>query len=339
MKHSTKAMVALLAIPALSVGASAVAAHAETGSASSIVDASMSTLGISLTNPTLLDELTAEVQIAIDAGVVDPSADPIPDPVIEPTAEPTVEPSAEPTTEPSAEPTTEPSENPTDDHGHHLGHLHDQFELWAMASPVWNAAFETIRLEFEACIVGADPNVDCSAQTLTALQLAHADVLTSTYDELAAGVAALPVEQQSHAQALLDRQMEHAQNRLSHTLEEYATNPDGTAVVLTPELLARINDEIDHVSGHGRGDGQGGNHGDDFGDDDVDESGSLDDSDSDESDDSDPSDPSDSSSSSPGTNDSDDSSDDDDDDSSSNGGGRNSGNSGNSGGNGSHGDD
>jgi len=245
MNYSTKVLVSAFAAGVVCVGVTSAPAFADTTSANGIVTSSLSSLGITIDEPALMDDLTSSVQSALDSGVVDPTIEPVPDATAAPSVEPTGEPTSEPITNPES--TSAPHDN-----GLHLGHLHEQFDLWAMASPLWNAAFESIRVDFDVCVAVADPTIDCSAQTLTALQVAHADVLTSSYDELVSGIAALPAEQQAFAQGYLDRQLEHAQRRLNHALEEYATNPDGSPIPLTPDILSNINAEIVSLGGHRR---------------------------------------------------------------------------------------
>lgn len=239
-KLALSTALALALVPTAGVVFSATSASAvvDQTSAEQLVRASLAQMGVTNPDSALVASMVAELLAQQDAGVI------IDTTLIDPT--PTPSPSD--TTVPTPAPTPSETEGPHPELGRHYK---EQSQLWAIASPLWNSAFDTIRTAYDTCVAAAVPGVDCAATLIPDLQVAHATALASAYDQIVADIAALPVDQQAAAQAALDLQKANAQKQLTHVLEEYTpTNPATGLVETTPAKLLELQAELDRKSAY-----------------------------------------------------------------------------------------
>jgi|GEM_PF-6343896 len=236
---------AIVPISAIAFTATSAQAVVDQTSAEQLVRASLANMGITNPDANLVQTMVTQILQAqtdgaiIDTSLIDP-ATPTPTPVPTDTATPTPAPSDSSTPTPSGTP-----------HRHEgLGrHYLEQSQLWAIASPLWNAAFDTIQTAYDACVTAAVPGVDCAATLVPDLQVAHATALASAYDTIVAQIAALPADQQATAQAALDAQKAAAQKQLTHVLNEYTPTDAATGLVsTTPAQLLELKAELDRKS-------------------------------------------------------------------------------------------
>lgn len=125
---------------------------------------------------------------------------------------------------------------------------------------MWNAAFDTIRTAYDACVTANVAGVDCAATLIPDLQVAHATALAGAYDQIVAQIATLPADQQVAAQLALDTQNASAQKQLKHVLEEYTPTDETTGLVNTS--IAKLNElqaELERKSTYYRPAGSQGN--------------------------------------------------------------------------------
>lgn len=224
---------ALALVPTAGIAFTATSASAvvDQTSAEQLVRASLAQMGVTNPDAALVASMVTELLAQQDAGTI------IDTTLIDPA--PTVTP--EPTPTDTAVPTTAPT--PAETEGPHpmMGrHYKEQSALWALASPVWNSAFDTIRTAYDECVTAAVADVDCAATLIPDLQVAHAAALAGAYDQIVAQIAAMPADQQAAAQAALDLQNASAQKQLAHVLAEHTPTDATTGLVNTS--VAQLNE-------------------------------------------------------------------------------------------------
>lgn len=242
---------ALALVPAAGIAFTATSASAvvDQTSAEQLVRASLAQMGVTNPDAALVASMVAELLAQQAAGVI------IDTTLIDPT--PTPSPSD------TTVPTVSPTPTPTESEGPHPElhrHYKEQSQLWALASPVWNAAFDTIRTAYDSCVTANVAGVDCAATLIPDLQVAHATALAGAYDQIVAQIAALPADQQAAAQAALDLQNANAQRALTHVLAEYTPTDATTGLVNTS--VAKLNElqaELERKSAYYRPAGAEGN--------------------------------------------------------------------------------
>jgi hypothetical protein len=244
-KLALTSALALALIPVAGIAFTATSAQAvvDQTQAQQLVIASLANMGITNPDATLVQTMVDQIlQAQTDGAIIDTT---LIDPVT-PTPAPTD--TATPTPAPSDSSTPAPSGTPRRHEG--LGrHYLEQSQLWAIASPLWNEAFDTIQSAYDACVTAAVAGVDCAATLVPDLQVAHATALTTAYDSIVAQIATLPVDQQAAAQAALDAQKAAAQKQLTHVLLEYTPTDAATGLVsTTPAQLLELKAELDRKS-------------------------------------------------------------------------------------------
>lgn len=254
-KLALSTALALALVPTAGVVFTATSASAvvDQTSAEQLVRASLAQMGVTNPDSALVASMVAELLAQQDAGVI------IDTTLIDPTPTP----SPTDTTVPTVAPTGSATPSPTETEGPHpeLGrHYKEQSQLWALASPVWNAAFDTIRTAYDQCVTANVAGVDCAATLIPDLQVAHATALAGAYDQIVAQIATLPADQQAAAQAALDQQNTNAQKQLSHVLAEYTPTDPATGLVKTSvEQLNALQAELERKSAYYRPAGSEGN--------------------------------------------------------------------------------
>lgn len=254
-KLALSTALALALVPTAGVVFTATSASAvvDQTSAEQLVRASLAQMGVTNPDSALVASMVAELLAQQDAGVI------IDTTLIEPTPTP----SPTDTTVPTVAPTGSATPSPTETEGPHpeLGrHYKEQSQLWALASPVWNAAFDTIRTAYDQCVTANVTGVDCAATLIPDLQVAHATALAGAYDQIVAQIAAMPADQQAAAQAALELQNANAQKQLAHVLAEYTPTDPATGLVTTS--VAQLNElqaELERKSAYYRPAGTEGN--------------------------------------------------------------------------------
>lgn len=254
-KLALSTALALALVPTAGVVFTATSASAvvDQTSAEQLVRASLAQMGVTNPDAALVASMVAELLAQQDAGVI-----------IDTTLmDPTPTPSPTDTTVPTVAPTGSATPSPTETEGPHPElhrHYKEQSQLWALASPVWNAAFDTIRTAYDSCVTANVAGVDCAATLIPDLQVAHATALAGAYDQIVAQIAALPADQQAAAQAALDLQNANAQRALTHVLAEYTPTDATTGLVNTS--VAKLNElqaELERKSAYYRPAGTEGN--------------------------------------------------------------------------------
>lgn len=256
---STALALALAPTAGIAFTATSASAVVDQTSAEQLVRASLAQMGVTNPDATLVASMVAEL-LAQQAGgaVIDTTLiNPAPTPSPTDTTVPTVTPS------PTDTATASPTPTPTETEGPHpelSRHYKEQSQLWALASPVWNAAFDTIRTAYDSCVTANVAGVDCAATLIPDLQVAHATALAGAYDQIVAQIAALPADQQVAAQLALDTQNTNAQRQLAHVLDEYTPTDATTGLVATS--VAKLNElqaELERKSAYYRPAGTTGN--------------------------------------------------------------------------------
>jgi hypothetical protein len=238
---------AIIPISAIAFTATSAQAVVDQTQAEQLVRASLANMGITNPDATLVQTMIAQIlQAQTDGAIIDTT-------LIDPST-PTPAPTDTATPAPTASDTATPSPSGTPHRHEGLGrHYLEQSQLWAIASPLWNAAFDTIQTAYDACVTAAVPGVDCAATLIPDLQVAHATALTTAYDSIVATIATLPVDQQVAAQAALDAQKAAAQKQLTHVLLEYTPTDAATGLVSTTSAkLLELKAELDRKSAYYR---------------------------------------------------------------------------------------
>lgn len=243
-KLALSTALALTLVPAAGIAFSATSAQAvvDQTSAEQLVRASLAQMGVTNPDAALVASMVADLLAQQDAGVIIDTTliDPAPAPSPTDTTVPTVNPT----------PTSTETEGP---HPELRRHYKEQSQLWVLASPVWNAAFDTIRTAYDSCVTANVAGVDCAATLIPDLQVAHATALAGAYDQIAAQIAALPADEQATAQLALETQNSNAQRQLSHVLEEYTPTDATTGLVVTSvEKLNELQAELQRKSAYYR---------------------------------------------------------------------------------------
>lgn len=215
-------------------GVSAANAEVSDGVDQAIVLAALENLGADAITPELAEELTSGIDAATDANlvnqeIIDAITEVVVDPETNPGAEPTTEPSTAPATDPATDPATEPVdviEVPADLTDATEGLLDEQLandqELWDSISAAWQAAFETVRADFEACRAeGADTSA-CARPLGFQMQVAHANAVLAAIDARAAEIAELPEDERAAALAELETLRASVEARLVRAEEKLA---------------------------------------------------------------------------------------------------------------------
>jgi urease accessory protein UreF len=235
---------ALALVPTAGIAFTATSASAvvDQTSAEQLVRASLAQMGVTNPDSALVASLVTELLAQQDAGtIIDTS-------LIDPA--PTATPSDTPTPTDTAVPTVTPT--PAETQGPHprIGrHYREQSQLWALASPVWNSAFDTIRTAYDECVTANVAGVDCGATLIPDLQVAHAAALAGAYDQIVAQIATMPADQQAAAQTALDLQNTSAQKQLAHVLAEHTPIDATTGLVNTSvDKLNELQAELERKS-------------------------------------------------------------------------------------------
>lgn len=256
---STALALALVPTAGIAFSATSASAVVDQTSAEQLVRASLAQMGVTNPDDSLVASMVADLLAQQDAGVIIDTTliDPPPAPSPTDTTVPTVTPS--PTDSVTATPIPTPSET-EGPHPELSRHYKEQSQLWAIASPVWNAAFDTIRTAYDSCVTANVAGVDCAATLIPDLQVAHATALAGAYDQIVAQIATLPADQQAAAQLALDTQNKNAQRQLAHVLEEYT--PTNATTGLVDTSVAKLNElqaELERKSAYYRPAGANGN--------------------------------------------------------------------------------
>lgn len=258
-KFALTTALALALVPTAGIAFTATSASAvvDQTSAEQLVRASLAQMGVTNPDAALVASMVAELLAQQSAGVI------IDTTLIDPTPSPSPTDTTVPTPVPTDTATATPTPSPTESEGPHpelRRHYKEQSQLWALASPVWNAAFDTIRTAYDNCVTANVTGVDCAATLIPDLQVAHATALAGAYDQIAAQIAALPADQQAAAQLALDTQNANAQRQLAHVLKEYTPTDATTGLVATS--VAKLNElqaELERKSAYYRPAGTTGN--------------------------------------------------------------------------------
>jgi hypothetical protein len=246
-KLALTSALALAILPLAGIAFTATSAQAvvDQTQAEQLVRASLANMGITNPDATLVQTMVDQILAAQTAGAI------IDTTLLNPTT-PTPAPTDTATPALTATGTATASPTPIPGEREHSGigrHYREQSQLWAIASPLWNAAFDTIQTAYDACVTAAVPGVDCAATLIPDLQVAHATALTTAYDSIVATIAALPADQQAAAQAALDAQNAAAQKQLTHVLAEYTPTDAATGLVSTTSAkLLELKAELDRKS-------------------------------------------------------------------------------------------
>lgn len=245
-KLALTSILALTIAPLAGVAFTATSAQAvvDQTQAEQLVRAALANMGITNPDATLVATMVEQIlQAQTDGAIIDTTLlEPVPTP--SPTDTTTPAPTDSATPAPS---TTPPARNA------YGRHYLEQSQLWAIASPLWNSAFDTVQSAYDACVTAAVPGVDCAATLIPDLQVAHATALLSAYDTIVTEIAALPLDQQSAAQAALEQQKLSAERQLTHVLEEYTPTDAATGLVATtPAKLLELKSELDRKSAYYR---------------------------------------------------------------------------------------
>lgn len=245
---------ALAIAPLAGIAFTATSAQAvvDQSQAEQLVRASLANMGITNPDAALVQTMIEQIlQAQTDGAIIDTTLiDPVPAPAPTDTATPAPTDAAISGPSGSATPAPTGTAAPQTRLGRHYL---EQSQIWAIASPLWNEAFDTIQSAFDACVTAAVPDVDCAATLIPDLQVAHATALLSAYDTIAAEIAALPVEEQIAAQTALDLQKRSAERQLTHVLEEYTPTDAATGLVTTtPAQLQELKAELDRKSAYYR---------------------------------------------------------------------------------------
>lgn len=258
-KFALTTALALALVPTAGIAFTATSASAvvDQTSAEQLVRASLAQMGVTNPDAALVASMVSELLAQQDAGVI------IDTTLIDPTPTPSPTDTTVPTPAPTDSATATPTPTPTETEGPHpklSRHYKEQSQLWEIASPVWNAAFDTIRTAYDNCVTANVAGVDCAATLIPDLQVAHATALAGAYDQIVAQIAALPADQQAAAQLALDTQNTNAQRQLAHVLEEYTPTDATTGLVATS--VAKLNElqaELERKSAYYRPTGTTGN--------------------------------------------------------------------------------
>lgn len=245
-KLALTSILALTIAPIAGVAFTATSAQAvvDQSQAEQLVRAALANMGVTNPDATLVATMVEQIlQAQTDGAIIDTT-------LLEPAPTPAPTDTAIPVPTDTATPT--PSSTPPVRNAYGRHYL-EQSQLWTIASPLWNTAFDTIQSAYDACVVAAVPGVDCAATLIPDLQVAHATALLSAYDTIVTQIAALPLDQQATAQTALDLQKASAERQLTHVLEEYTPTDAATGLVATtPAKLLELKSELDRKSAYYR---------------------------------------------------------------------------------------
>lgn len=235
MKSKKSSVIALsLAIPALVFGSVTSAQAATTEEVSqTIVESSLASLEIEITDETLLAELESDIETALTEEVIDPAIVDTAETIIDETAGETV--------------TETPAPTPTDLEELIDENLTEETDVWEEQAPAWLAAFEQLRAEFEVCRTDGQSTSDCARTFGFQLQLAHAEGKLAEIDAAIANISALPAEEQAAALAELEAQRSAFQAKLERTAERLAAAVATGNAGATTQIQERLNSVISEV--------------------------------------------------------------------------------------------
>lgn len=223
------------------------AAHAEVDDAvdAAIVDSSLTYLGLEEVSDELTASLTEGMDAATDAGIV---PTPLIDAVIQDGD----------STGDAAVPADEsaPEVTPLDPGLEQL--FDEQLDLdqerWDEAGPLWIAAFESIRADFDTCRAEGQNTSQCARTMAFSLQVAQAEALLTQLDERLLAIPELPTDQQEQAKAELEAERVALENRLVRAETRLATvsaPAAGAQPSRVVELLASVRDKAQATRGAG----------------------------------------------------------------------------------------
>lgn len=227
-------------------GAALPAFAADETTTNNVTQAALDTLGVEITDPTLLEEINNNVGEAIDSGIINEEVidyvefiDETPPTTEEPPAEEIV-PIEDPTVE---EPVENPEVlNPIEEN------LEEQKYNWGQIQADWQQAFETVRADFEACIAEGVSKEECSKGLGFKMQIAHGEALLNNYEARLEAISALPEEEQAKALEHLEKQrertlerLEKAQTMLQDSIANGTPLPEGVRIKDLPGESELVN--------------------------------------------------------------------------------------------------
>jgi len=233
----------LAAVLTLTGGIAAANAEVEDSVDAALVESSLTYLGLENVSDELTQTLVEGVDAATDAGIV---PDTLIEAVIQNDAQET---GAEPNTADSASET--PPLDPTLE-----GLFDEQLDLdqerWDESGPLWLAAFETIRADFDTCRGEGQSASQCARTMAFSLQVAQAEALLAQLDQRVLELAELPAEQQEQARAELEAERVALEARLLRAetrLASVSSAQTGARPERVVELLASVRDKAQATRG------------------------------------------------------------------------------------------
>lgn len=178
-----------------------------------ILEKTLTFLGVETDPSEVLDELSDEVADAIDEGIID-------DDVLE-------------------------TIDKADDLDTLLdGNLEDAEDVLESYAPLWRAAYEQIRIEFQACRTSSGKVSDCAKGLGFRFQIAQADALLADVDAQIAALEGLTPEGQEAELARLQALREEMVSRLERAQDKLENGP-GKGVENASGIAAQARDRAD----------------------------------------------------------------------------------------------
>lgn len=244
LRKKSIGLTAVTAATFLTISGAAIPAFAaDETTTNNVTQAALDTLGVEITDPTLLEEINNNVGEAIDSGIINEEVIDYVD--FADNAQP-------PTTEEPPVEEIAPIEEPTVDNPEVLNPIEENLEEqkynWGQIQADWQQAFETVRADFEACIAEGASKEECAKGLGFKMQIAHGEALLNNYEARLEAISALPEDEQAKALEHLEKhrertlqRLEKAQTMLQDSIANGIPLPEGVRIKNVPGEAELVN--------------------------------------------------------------------------------------------------